>query len=250
MKAARSCPDLIEWPARIPQPRTTRFRASTSDLLPTLCALTGQPLPARPIDGIDLTPVLDGKMTSAPSRSVSGIYNTDRFAGVEAAALHRSPAAGRAPRRSSNSRAAKPPAIFTNFRHPAAQRQPTTSAPAPSSTATSSSSSTKQRKATPGCELFDLQADPAETNNLIEQQPAVAQKLQSQLRDWQDSVLQSLTGGGLRKLKQAAPRTGRSPSPTTAAGTRRCRKQSVNQLPAGPHARPMVERDWSATPSR
>jgi arylsulfatase A-like enzyme len=47
-------PGLVEWPARIPQPRSTGVRASTSDLLPTLCALVGQPLPNRPLDGIDL----------------------------------------------------------------------------------------------------------------------------------------------------------------------------------------------------
>src|SRR5437773_8538883 len=47
-------PGLIEWPERIPQPRTTTVRAHTSDLLPTLSALVGQPLPARPLDGFNL----------------------------------------------------------------------------------------------------------------------------------------------------------------------------------------------------
>ena len=51
------------------------------------------------------------------------------------------------------------------------------------------------KQADPRRELFDLQADPAEKNNLIPQQPAVAEKLQIQLRAWQDSVLHSLTGG-------------------------------------------------------
>src|SRR5690606_31519401 len=41
-------PGVIEWPARITKPRTTKVRACTSDLLPTLCAIVGQPLPARP----------------------------------------------------------------------------------------------------------------------------------------------------------------------------------------------------------
>src|SRR4029079_30850 len=45
-------PGLIEWPARIPKPRASNVRATTSDLLPTLCALVGQPLPDRPLDGI------------------------------------------------------------------------------------------------------------------------------------------------------------------------------------------------------
>ena len=43
-------------------------------------------------------------------------------------------------------------------------------------------------------ELFDLQADPAEKNNLIGKEPAPAEKLQAELLQWQDSVLNSLTG--------------------------------------------------------
>ncbi|HUQ72846.1 MAG TPA: hypothetical protein VM165_25180, partial [Planctomycetaceae bacterium] len=43
-------------------------------------------------------------------------------------------------------------------------------------------------------ELFDLRADPAETTNLLDQQPARAQALEARLRQWQSSVLQSLTG--------------------------------------------------------
>ncbi len=41
-------------------------------------------------------------------------------------------------------------------------------------------------------ELFDLDRDPAETQNLAETQAAVAEKLQQQMRDWQRSVLDSL----------------------------------------------------------
>ena len=59
-------PGLIEWPARIPKPRATNVRATTTDLLPTLCAIVGQPLADRPIDGIDLTPLIDDKMTARP----------------------------------------------------------------------------------------------------------------------------------------------------------------------------------------
>ncbi len=65
-------PGLIEWPAMISQPRTTMVRASTSDLLPTIAALVGQPLPNRPIDGIDLGKLLQGAMTSAQAHSFRG----------------------------------------------------------------------------------------------------------------------------------------------------------------------------------
>jgi hypothetical protein len=43
-------------------------------------------------------------------------------------------------------------------------------------------------------ELFDVRNDPAEQHNLIEQHPEIADQLALRLRDWQDSVLNSLTG--------------------------------------------------------
>jgi len=48
-------------------------------------------------------------------------------------------------------------------------------------------------------ELFDLQTDPAEKADLVEQQPAIAEKLGTRLRDWQQSVLRSLTGADYSK---------------------------------------------------
>tara|TARA_R110002096_G_scaffold72931_1_gene173058 strand:- start:1257 stop:1463 length:207 start_codon:yes stop_codon:yes gene_type:complete len=51
-----------------------------------------------------------------------------------------------------------------------------------------------QRKGALASELFDLQTDPAETMNLIEQKPAIAEELGQKLGAWQTSVLQSLTG--------------------------------------------------------
>ena len=43
-------------------------------------------------------------------------------------------------------------------------------------------------------ELFDLDNDPQEQNNLAEAQPEVAARMEQQMRSWQESVLQSLTG--------------------------------------------------------
>ena len=47
-------------------------------------------------------------------------------------------------------------------------------------------------------ELFDLRNDPAEEDNLIESNPDIAEKLELQLREWQESVLNSLTGADYR----------------------------------------------------
>jgi hypothetical protein len=43
-------------------------------------------------------------------------------------------------------------------------------------------------------ELFDLAKDPTESHNLATSHPAIVQAMQKQLRDWQQSVLRSLTG--------------------------------------------------------
>jgi arylsulfatase A-like enzyme len=43
-------------------------------------------------------------------------------------------------------------------------------------------------------ELFDLTNDPAEEQNLVESHNEIAENMKRQLRDWQQSVLESLTG--------------------------------------------------------
>ena len=50
----------------------------------------------------------------------------------------------------------------------------------------------------PAEELFDLRNDQAEKNNLIDTKPEIAKNLDKQLRDWQQSVLNSLTGADYR----------------------------------------------------
>ena len=74
-------PGIIEWPARIPEPRTTDVAAVTSDILPTLAALAGQPVPDRPLDGIDLEPLIDGRMTARPAPIFFWSFDTGVLAG-------------------------------------------------------------------------------------------------------------------------------------------------------------------------
>ena len=55
-------PGLIEWPAKI-KPSRTNVIACTSDYFPTLQSIAGFNMPdKRPIDGVDLTPLFEGKM--------------------------------------------------------------------------------------------------------------------------------------------------------------------------------------------
>lgn len=60
-------PGIVRWPARIKAGTVSAQPVSGVDLLPTLCELAGAPLPAgRPLDGVSVTPVFAG---GAPQRA-------------------------------------------------------------------------------------------------------------------------------------------------------------------------------------
>lgn len=189
-------PGLIEWPAMIPQPRQTAFRASTSDLLPTLCELAGQPLPERPLDGTSLMPVLTGAATERQTPLYFWQYNTNRLKGTQLSPwidpmLQQGTTplvklmAGRATR------------DFQNFHHPALADEDYNGSRA--IIHGHYKLVVNEQRGTVRRELFDLQNDPAETANLVEQQGSRADELHQQLRDWQHSVLNSLTGADYQK---------------------------------------------------
>jgi arylsulfatase A-like enzyme len=60
-------PGIIEWPARVREPRITDVPANTSDIYPTLLEVVGAGQPSRrPLDGISLLPAIDDEMDSRP----------------------------------------------------------------------------------------------------------------------------------------------------------------------------------------
>jgi arylsulfatase A-like enzyme len=185
-------PGLIEWPARIPQPRSTKVRASTSDLLPTLCALVGEPLPARPIDGIDLTALLDGEMTSRSNPLYFWIYNS-RSAGNAEPRPYIDPELQRGTTPLVKLMGGVPTRNFNNFHHPTIS-DADYHGPRAIIDGRFKLVIHERKGSEPKRELFDLGSDPSERENLIDHQPAMAKKLQDQLVHWQQSVLNSLTG--------------------------------------------------------
>lgn len=54
-------PFIARWPGHIPTGAVCREPAMTLDLFPTIARLTGAALPAHPIDGLDLGPLLFGQ---------------------------------------------------------------------------------------------------------------------------------------------------------------------------------------------
>jgi arylsulfatase A-like enzyme len=185
-------PGIIEWPERIPQPRVTDVNAVTSDVLPTVCDVLGLPLPDRPLDGISLKPLIDGEMPQRPSPICFWNYDAGREmkSGLEPYLIPKlqegttplvKMMAGRLTRN------------FRNFRHPRITEQ---DFGGPRAVLDNRYKLVVHDK--PGrksqVELFDLRDDPAEKSNLIEAKPEIAESLKRQLRDWQQSVLNSLTG--------------------------------------------------------
>lgn len=187
-------PGVLEWPARIKTPRTTLVRVCTSDLLPTLASLVGQPLPSRPLDGIDLTPLLDGTMTQRPTPLCFWEYNIAHLDNAHAANyLDPKQQEGTTPLvKLSGGKATRD---FRNLRHPgeiidADFLGPRAIIDGHFKLVIHDGKKGRQ----PNLELFDLETDPAETANLTAQQPERVQQLQTKLHAWQQSVLQSLTG--------------------------------------------------------
>ncbi len=176
-------PGLIEWPARIPQPRTTTVNAVTSDILPTVCELVNQPLPDRPIDGISLVDLIDGKMNARPHPIGFWSFST---AGR-----------GKTPYIDPQLQKGTTPLVklmngiptrnFRNDHHPSIIEQDYSGERAWLDNRYKLLVSKKGEVS-----LFDLHNDPAETQNLAESQPAIVEKLSQQMRDWQTSVLDSL----------------------------------------------------------
>jgi hypothetical protein len=59
-------PAVWRWPGRIQPGSVSSAMASTLDVLPTVAAITGASLPALPIDGVDILPLLTGEEGANP----------------------------------------------------------------------------------------------------------------------------------------------------------------------------------------
>ena len=185
-------PGVIEWPARLQEARVSSVNSVTSDIFPTLCELAGRPLPDRPLDGISLVPVIDGEMRERPSPIFFWSFNTGRaFAGGSRPYIDPRLQEGTTPL--VKMMAGKYTRTFRNLHYPEISEQDLAGARAVLD---------NRYKLVVGAqsgnqlavELFDLTNDPAEGQNLIESHREIAKNMEKQLRDWQRSVLESLTG--------------------------------------------------------
>jgi arylsulfatase A-like enzyme len=179
-------PGVIEWPARISKSRTTSVNSVTSDMLPTFCELVGQPLPARPLDGLSLVDLIDGKMKTRAEPI--GFWN---FASANRGTKpYIDPKLQEGTTPLVKLMGGIPTRNFRNNHHPSIIEQ---------DYAGDRTILDNQYKLLIGrkgdVQLFDLDNDPAETKDLAKSEPVIAEKLQEQMRKWQTSVLNSLMEG-------------------------------------------------------
>ena len=179
-------PGLIEWPERITERRTSSVNCVTSDMLPTLCELAGQQLPDRRLDGISLVPLIDGTMTKRSSPIFFWSYDRGPESGRRRPYIDAELQSGTTPL--VKMMAGRFTRNFTNFHHPMI------TADDYRGTRVMLDGRHKLIVSAKNTELFDLKSDPAENDNRAEADPDRMELMKRELKNWQTSVLQSLSG--------------------------------------------------------
>ena len=184
-------PAIMEWPARIKQPRITKLRCNTCDIYPTLLAITGAEVKNQaPLDGISLTALIDGK--SSPQQRSMGFWDTTaRGIGTPSAAWMAELLAAQKqgkdlPPHASSQKAAELP-------------QPAHSLSKFPGHAAWIAGDWKLHRITKGpqkvtWELYDLANDAKETIDLVNKEATRVKQMQKDLTAWLKSVTQSLNG--------------------------------------------------------
>jgi arylsulfatase A-like enzyme len=187
-------PGLIEWPATITKPRVSDVNTVTSDIMPTLCELIGQPLPKRPLDGVSLVGLFNGTMTRRDRPIGFWSFNTakiDRGRPYIAARFQQgtTPLVKMLGNRFTRN--------FTNFHYPKVRERDFGGARVLLDNQYKLIVKTRGDKPDT-LELYDVRKDPAEKNNLVKPGSPVVRDMRVKLRAWQKSVLESLTGRDYR----------------------------------------------------
>jgi arylsulfatase A-like enzyme len=138
-------PFIARWPGRIPEGAVCREPAMTIDILPTIAGLLGAELPAHPIDGKDIWPLLSGEPGAVSPQEAYYFYQGNRLEAV----------------RSGRWKLHFPHAYRTLAgREGGAGGMPV-----------------RYEQAETGLALFDLAADPGESRDLVEDFPEVVGRL-------------------------------------------------------------------------
>jgi arylsulfatase A-like enzyme len=187
-------PAIIEWPGRIKTPRITQVPANTTDIYPTLLELIGIEPAFQPVlDGVSLVPVIDGISDTrskpmgfwhANQRGIS--TPSDKWMREELAAQRAGKDYHDETRLMADAGQIK--RIYPNHQHPGH------AAWLDWPWKLHRIQNDKQGPSKLNVELYNLQEDPLETNNLVGTHTRRAHSLHKALETWLDSVIDSLHG--------------------------------------------------------
>lgn len=184
-------PAVMEWPARIKQPGSSSAILTTTDFLPTIAELTNQPLPDRPLDGISMVPFFLDTTLQRNTSHFFWQFNRDLFDNNAELYIPQELQEGTTPLvKMMNGKFTRTfrNTVYSDISEEDFQGQRAMlderykliiEGTSPNDT---------------GYELYDLLNDPEETNNLADELPHIVEAMQQNMRDWQESVLNSLTG--------------------------------------------------------
>ncbi|NKB89307.1 MAG: sulfatase-like hydrolase/transferase [Acidobacteria bacterium] len=168
-------PFLVRWPGTV-EPRVIAAPAMTIDVFPTLAETLGAPLPARPIDGATMWPLLSGLSAEAPQNAYAFYYRSNELHAV---------------------RSGRWKLVFPHtFRTMEGQAVGAGGIPGK-----------YDYDAEIGLELFDLEADISETANVADDHPDVLERMQQIAERFRNDMGDTLTerdGRGLRAAGQAS----------------------------------------------
>lgn len=184
-------PAILEWPPRIPQPRSTDVRCNTCDIYPTLLEIVGVSVKDQPVlDGVSLVSLIDGK-TDTRSRGMGFWDYPARGISTPSASwmsdlIKAQQAGGDLEPHVSSQKAAELPE----------PRYPLDRFPGHSAWTDGDWKlhRIERNNANVAWELYDLANDPAEKDNLIDREPDRAEAMRLELLQWLESVTRSLNG--------------------------------------------------------
>jgi len=178
-------PALVEWPGRV-SPRISQIPVGTVDIYPTLLEVAGVEVTHhRPLDGISLVPFFEGRMPSRPTPL--GFWNYSPAEGHRMASdailqeLFAQQQAG-APEEINEGRIYGPELAYAEADN------------LPGDAAWLEGDWKLHRRADGHLLLFNLADDKGESSNLLNLYPEKADRMQTDLRAWQESVVRSMRG--------------------------------------------------------
>lgn len=184
-------PGVMEWPAVIKKPVATSAISVTTDFMQTLAEVTGQTLPDRPLDGKSWVPVFKDPSIQRNQPHFFWQFNHDLFEDKCEPYIEVELQEGTTPL--AKMMDGKYTRTFRNCKYSAISEENF------QGTRVMMNDRYKlivegQAPNAKGYELYDIQNDPGETKNLADEFPEIVDKMAADLRKWQESVLNSLTG--------------------------------------------------------